>query len=524
MFRKAPFETRQPGMPSFGRPIAWLVAISVFAQISPALAQFREMVNRLPKSANAVVLLNMEKAKQSPMGVREGWTKKVEKGFESGLIRVPPQAARFVLASQIDLEFMEPVWSAAVVDLSGELSLEQFAKRRGGTLDTLDKAPAVALPNDTYVVQFGPQVLGAMGPGNRQSVLRWIREAQGGGKTELSPYLQKAAGYSDKAQTEIIMAIDLDGALSWERIGKYLDSKKELLKLAAPDLKKATDVLSGIQGLRLGIRLGDRPYGMLTVDFREDTSPVGAIAKPLLLQVLADGGLQIDDLEEWKSEASGTTVSLSGYLTTSGLRRVLAIVESPTSSESVAKESKTPPSPGELEANRAKASLDHFHAVTGMFDDLKKDMRSSKNLASTAMWFDKYAKRIEKLPILNVDEDLLKYSGFVASTMRQAAGSGRTMGIQSGVRQSQIISSSAGHGYAGYSYGRYGWHGGYGASGVVPIYDPVAEAKGVYAERRVVRAEEKAKAATDIHGLRDQVVAATADIRRAMTQRYQTEF
>ena len=86
-------------------------AASAYAQ-----DEFRQLVNQLPRSANAVVLLNMEKAKQSPMGVREGWTAKIEKAFEAGLVRAPPQATRFVLAADIDFEFMEPVWEAAVMD------------------------------------------------------------------------------------------------------------------------------------------------------------------------------------------------------------------------------------------------------------------------------------------------------------------------------------------------------------------------------------------------------------------------
>ena len=35
-----------------------------------------------------------------------------------GVICVPPSATRFVLSSQIDLEFMSAVWEAAVMDLS----------------------------------------------------------------------------------------------------------------------------------------------------------------------------------------------------------------------------------------------------------------------------------------------------------------------------------------------------------------------------------------------------------------------
>ena len=215
---------------------------------------------------------------------------------------------------------------------------------------------------------------------------------------------------------------------------------------------------------------------------------------------------------------------MSGFFTTSGLRRVLAVIESPTTSESASAKPASQPSPGELPAIQLKATQDHFRAVTSMANDLKSDMRSSKNLASTSLWFDKYAKRIERLPILNVDEELLNYSGFVASALRSASGAGRTMGIQSGVRQSQIISSSAGYGYVGASFGRYGAYGGYGGTVVAPVYNAKAEMRGIGAERRVVRAEETATMATDVHALRAQIIAATADIRRKMTQKYQVEF
>ncbi len=268
------------------RPIGLVGLTTLILAWSATLAaseQFGELIKWLPRSANALVLLNMEEAKKSPMGIREDWARRSEKAFQSGLIRVPPQAARFVLASQIDLEFMEPVWSAAVLDLADDLDLEQIAKLRSGTPDMLDTFPAVALPNDTYIVQVGPRLLAAKGPGNRQSVLRWIRETQGGGETALSPYLQKAAGYSDMAGTEIIMAIETEGAVSWERIAKYLSSKKELLGPEA-DLKAMADLISGIQGVRLGVRIGDRPSGKLAVDFGGDVSLVAPVAKPLILQ------------------------------------------------------------------------------------------------------------------------------------------------------------------------------------------------------------------------------------------------
>jgi hypothetical protein len=53
-----------------------------------------------------VALLNISKVVNSPMGVREGWKKKIDKSFKAGLIRVPPQATNYVIASHLDFEFM----------------------------------------------------------------------------------------------------------------------------------------------------------------------------------------------------------------------------------------------------------------------------------------------------------------------------------------------------------------------------------------------------------------------------------
>lgn len=311
------------------------------------------------------------------------------------------------------------------------------------------------------------------------------------------------------------MAIDLDGVFSVERIAKYLKSKQKRLQEWGADLHELTKLLDSVRGVRIGVRIGEEPSAKIVIDVRADASIASSFAKPLLLQILADRGTAIDDLQSWTAKAEGQEISLAGTLSKSGMRRLLSVVDSPAAD--------TPPaearvSPGELPALQAKASLKHFKAVTAMAGDLKADMKNSKNLASTSVWFDKYARRIERLPILNVDEELLKYSAFVANTLRQATGSVKTMGIQSAARQSQITGgdvSAGDYGYGGYRYGAYGAYGG---------RPQMAEIKGVGQERRAVRAEEKGIMATDVQKLRQDLIAATADIRRKMTQKYQIEF
>lgn len=497
----------------------WAIGLVVLLLSNAARAQFRELAARAPRSANAIVLLNVEKLKVSPMAVREGWGEKIENAFRDGLSRVPGSATKFVLASQLDFEFMKPTWEAAVVRFGRPMQIEAMVKLRGGMPDKIEGLASAALPNNVYAVQFDPTTLGALAPSNRQTAARWVRDM--GSKTQLplSPYLEKAAGYSDDAGSEIIMALDLDGAVYLERVFENLKQKKFLAE-AKIDLRQAAKLIAGVQGVRVGVRIKDVPHAAIAVDFAEDVSMLEPVAKPLMLGALADNGMNIDDLEQFTVRVKGTEIALSGQLTIKGLRRLLSVVESPAPSEEApaapAKPEKTNPA-----VSAAQASRDYYRAVTGLFDDLKTDLREAKTLASNAVWFDRYARKIERMPILGVDPELLDYGGFVASQLRAASGSTRTMGIQTAQRQSQYqyVYGSNYSNVAG-SYGNYG----YSYVPRLEWVDPLAGARQQGAARREVKAEEKGIMATDVNQIRAQVAQATADIRRKMTERYQIEF
>jgi hypothetical protein len=500
---------------------AWPALFIVCGGFAYAADEFQGLVSQIPRSANAVALLNLEKAKKSPLGQKEDWEEKIQNAFASGASRVPPQAARFVLAAQIDFEFMEPMWEVAVMDLDEEIPLGPLAKARGGTLDTIEGLPALSLPNDTYLVQLGPKRLGAMAPANRQEVVRWIREVRKPSPAPLSSYLQKAAVYSDEAGSEIIMALDLEGVTSFEQVGHYLKKHEKQLGEWKADLVKTTHLLGDIQGVRIGVRVGEKQSSKIAVDLSSDAAPAASFAKPLLLQVLSDKGAMIEDFKSWTVQTKGKEISLAGTLSAAGRRRLLSILDSPVSESALAK----PPSTGSGQSPEAQAkkSRDYFRAITGMAADLRDDMKDAKNLASTKMFFDKYAKRIERMPILGVDEELVKYGAFVANTLRQASGSVKTMGIETGVRETQatgggVYSAGGAYGYYGYGGYRYGAYGPYGTSA------QMADIKAAGAEKRVVRAEETAIMATDVEKLRQELIAATTDIRRKMTQKYQVEF
>jgi hypothetical protein len=149
------------------------------------------------------------------------------------------------------------------------------------------------------------------------------------------------------------------------------------------------------------------------------------------------------------------------------------------------------------------------------------------------MWFEKYARKVDRMPLLNVDPQLLDYGKFVADSLRQAENAMKGIGARSGYRKTQVPNFSSGYGeYAvGGSYGGYYGGGRWGASGT---YGPATRAQAgnaMHADMSLkfqaeaqIRTQEKIQGNMQTNMIVQGVEAATADIRRTMTEKYQMEF
>ena len=163
-------------------------------------------------------------------------------------------------------------------------------------------------------------------------------------------------------------------------------------------------------------------YGKLKVDFRTDASILGGFAQLLLLDVLGNQGVMIDDFRDWKAQVKGSQISIEGNLTQAGLRQVLSVFEPPTAivsdEESTDKKSADPKRDPANQA--AYASQQYFQSVSRLLDDVrnKKDV---KTIAQYGTWFSKYVLKIDRLPLVNVDSELLDYGAFVSEKMRDAS-------------------------------------------------------------------------------------------------------
>jgi hypothetical protein len=417
------------------------------------------------------------------------------------------------MAAEMDFEFMQPTWEVIQANLAHEPSLPQLAARVGGEIDRIEDRNAVVLPSDAYIVQFGKYVMATMRPGNRKNVARWISKMDSNSSSLLSPYLNDAVRFADKG-TPVIMALDLEDVISPDLAKERLKSF-DSLKDTKLNIDQVSAALSSIRGVTLGITIKNRVFGAIKVDFQEDVSFLKAVAKPLLLEALSRHSAMIDEFEEWDAVVQGKQIKIQGYLNPGGRRRIMSLLDAPPelrdAIQRAEKETSASSPSASTDSIKRLASQQYFRTVNDLIEDLrtKPETTAVKSFGQVGKWFGSYARKIDQLPMLNVDPELLSFGAFVSTSFRDAEASLRGSGGRSRVAQQN---ASASYGY--YSGGRYGAYGAYARG----------EASAEQAARTRVRTEERVSTSTDARQIMLEIADASRDIRQKMTQKYQAEF
>lgn len=516
----------------------WLSILSVMVSLMQvgltarvANAQLDELARYVPSSANAAAFVNVKKLMESPIAKREGWATKRDLAFGAGITMLPPDGDYAVLATQVDLEFWSPVWEAAILKLDHDPSFAKLAGATGGTLDNLAGHEAVALHGDAYVVKIGEKMAAFMSPANRQSVSRWMREVDGRREPALSPYLSEALGFADELGTPVVIALDVEDAVTEEALKKLLEesSSVEFLTQGKLDAQQVLKMLSGLRGITFGATFNEQPFGKIKVDFHENVPLTPEAAKMALLHALARRGAMLDELTEWKPAVAGKQVTLEGYLTASGMRRLSSMFDRPPSLKlpATATASTQQQPSNTKEQVVAHTSKVYFQQVEELLEDLGKERKknSGYTMAQIGVWMDKYAKKIDQLPVLNVDPEVVDYAAQVADSLRAGYSAIRTGAARSRVRQVNTPMTynyySGGETY-GYSYRMGLWGGmmpyGYSETWAVP------DTRAYQQARTRAKTEERVSSASSARDIMAQVDQASAAIRRKMSQKYQINF
>jgi hypothetical protein len=162
-------------------------------------------------------------------------------------------------------------------------------------------------------------------------------------------------------------------------------------------------------------------------------------------------------------------------------------------------------------AGQAQATKKYFTTLTSLCDDLREKNNDAKTFGQYAMWLDNDARRIDRLPTLDVDDHMLAYGRYLSARLRDVSMALKGIGINTAAKSAQIYQTVT------TDYNAYGnaWGGG---------YSYYTEWNNVDAERRAVRAQEKATGATAARQIAQEVQNETAKIRQEMTSKYRVNF
>jgi len=444
------------------------VALSLVFEGTPAAyGQFSDLLPRIPGSANALVLIDVDAFYRSPMALRKGWKEKFATKSSEQPIILPPEANRFILASHLDPQNnLHSDWEVAVIDLSEPLSMSLLARAEGGYIDSIGRTQVVWTPSHAYLIELDKQLMGMVYPDDRQAVSAKRLRSEG----------------------QIVLALDLTNVLQPHRIDKALKETK-ILEGQKVSPRAVAEAISSLQGVTLTIQFGSEAQAEVRIDFAENIRMLKPFAKELVLAAMNRVGASVNDPDQWSTEVEENAIILRGQLSEAGLTRLSGLLELPTSKFSTLKEETKQtqdPAQAQLEASKR-----YFKSLEKLVTSLRQEMRTSN------LWFEKTARKIDGLPILNVDDDLLGFGSWLSKNLRQMAEGLRGVGREVNVAQ---------------SYGPYVDVGSYGGYGYYRNSTGVNLAQGG-AQTGSIRT-----------GGMQQIDNGLADMRRKMTQKYHVEF
>jgi hypothetical protein len=471
------------------------LAAAVLCAVVEAGLPTKELLQRVPPGVNAIAAIDVEALLKSDLAQKEKWKSKRDVNYGSRPLMVPPEAKTVLVAAQLNpADDLKQEWEVALIDLATTFPIADVAKVEGGYVDPFDNVQAAWTPSDAYILQLDPQTMAVAHPANRQAIARWIKFAQSNKQVVVSDYLNSALGrMTDKSQ--FILAVDLADLPQRRRIEERLTSSKTVGG-QEEKIKQLTELIAGIQGVVVTVSVTDKINAELRVDFRDDVAPLGKLAKPLILEALDQFDAHIGDLQYFDAELNAKSVVLKGPLSIDGLRRVGSLLEVASTKFSDLQDQKPTDSQSEILA----ATQGYYNSINKLIEDLRHTLEDTRD--NHAVWMERYGRKVDALPILNVDPELVAWGANVAVTFREMGLAKRKAGIKSGVRKSAI--------YGDYSYG---YDGGYYAT-----YTPQQLVKDQ------INRQEQAEAKAVRYNSWKELEDTRAEMRRNLTLKYGVEF
>lgn len=490
------------------------IAVSLVVTTLCGSSRGNDALDWLPSTVNGVAVVRVREIHDSPLAKKEGWAKKSAQEFLDQQAIVPPGAALLVVGAEFGLSPDLPsLREYGVIQFDMPSFLRPLQDLGFGDVEEVDGHQVLSTPRGGFVIQESNQLWRFTAPGGRQAGMRWMRQPKPAAP-QLSDFLTQATGDATSS-SEVVVALDLTDALTADGLVASLGGVESLAKLSAAQRSNVLATLASVHGLVLAVNVDSDIQAAFAVEFGQSPAALVPMAEELLRDVLASAGASLESADNWKPTVEGNTIVFRGPITVAEVRLITGLFRGHSISHAGAASANAPAtSTGEPgKSDIAYASKSYLTSVSGVLNDLRNTLKRTRD--NHALWFEKSARKIDDLPMLNVDADLLDFGQRVSSSLRYQGQSLRTANVRAGVRE---VSSGA-NVYTRNYYGYTNYVGPYG--GYSENYGSTVQAGG---DANAIREQEKGSAKGVQFSEWKQIEDGLVAIRRAMTERYQVEF
>ena len=482
-----------------------LLAVVVGTPRPVTAGDWPKLLDRPRPGTNTIALVN-------PDALRLGASKlKHFKGGEQKdaaanlVAELPQHVKKAALSAFLDFDSLDPVWEMGTLTFDKKTlpTPKGIAEHEGGYLDNVAGRPVVWSPKNRYIMLQNADQLTINRPADRSAVANWIRSLSKPA-LPLPDYLKRA---SVKAADDAALVLSIDMADTISPVP--LKQKLSTLQSAADakiNLEELAKLFGELEGITFSITMEDQFQGRLQIDFGSGPTILTKIAKAFVLEVLGRRGILFPEMQTWEGHVEGKSLVLSGPLNAMSIVTLLTLFTSNPTADTAPYESQS--SASTEDKKKGQASKRYFTSVTRVIEEVRNVKGVS--VAEHGMWNDKLARKIDQIPMLEVDKDLLDYGANVSELIRGAGVAIKKANMVAGTQKAPDRTVTGNYGY-GVGYG-----GGY-------AYGAYSINNNDFYNQQVTQQAHAAGMTQHVSNL-EEVDNLTKSIRRTMTERYKIEF
>ena len=329
-------------------------------------------------------------------------------------LELKDQLTEVWLISDLDTATLRPNWEAGYAMIAKPYETEELAKSLGGYVDMVADKEVVWTPRQTYLVPSTDRSLGFLRPARRSLLVNWLSER---GNVQPAPYL-----VSQTKQPEDYLSFMM--SINLENVFSEVDAAYQLGSFESIDTSKAEavgKVLASVKGLTIIVGRNSLKECIVSFEFGESPAEIVPVATQILNEILNRNGTAIPEILSWKASSDGNKLSLQGPIGGDTLDGVLGLFSIRGHAESVSESlnESNIPAGDPSESQVIEATKEYFGKVQDYIERARK--YEAQTTGYRAKWNEQQARRIDELPTLYVDYDMMAYGADVANAFRNNA-------------------------------------------------------------------------------------------------------